>query len=65
MSTSMIFELFEWAAADIFGGDLGTAYLGTQGDAWDTHKDMLLASIGAPDSLSKEDYKELARDIVE
>jgi len=47
MSTSMIFELFEWAAAEIFGGDLGIAYLGTQGDAWDAHKDMLLASIGA------------------
>lgn len=47
MSTSMIFELFEWAAAEIFGGDLGIAYLGTQGDVWDAHKDMLLASIGA------------------
>jgi putative membrane protein len=47
MSTSMIFELFEWAAAELFGGDLGIAYLGTQGDVWDAHKDMLLASIGA------------------
>jgi len=47
MSTSMIFELFEWAAAEIFGGDLGVAYLGTQGDVWDAHKDMMLASIGA------------------
>lgn len=27
--------------------DLGIAYLGTQGDVWDAHKDMLLASIGA------------------
>lgn len=47
MSTSMIFELFEWAAAEIFGGDLGEAYLGTQGDPWDAHKDMALASLGA------------------
>jgi putative membrane protein len=47
MSTSMMFELFEWAAAELFGGDLGVAYLGTQGDVWDAHKDMLLASIGA------------------
>jgi putative membrane protein len=47
MSTSMIYELFEWAAAEIFGGDLGIAYLGIQGDVWDAHKDMLLASIGA------------------
>jgi putative membrane protein len=47
MSTSMIFELFEWGAAGLFGGDLGIAYLGTQGDVWDAHKDMLLASVGA------------------
>ena len=47
MSTSMLFELFEWAAAEFFGGDLGMAYLGTQGDVWDAHKDMALASLGA------------------
>ena len=47
MSTSMIFELFEWGAAEFFGGDLGMAYLGTQGDVWDAHKDMALASLGA------------------
>ena len=46
MSTSMIYELIEWGAAEVFGGDLGAAYLGTQGDVWDAHKDMLLASIG-------------------
>ncbi len=47
MSTSMIFELFEWAVAERVGGDLGMAYLGTQGDVWDAHKDMALASLGA------------------
>lgn len=47
MSTSMMFELFEWGAAELFGGDLGIAYLGTQGDIWDAHKDMALASLGA------------------
>ena len=47
MSTSMIFELIEWGAAEYFGGDLGVAYLGTQGDVWDAHKDMALASLGA------------------
>lgn len=47
MSTSMMFELFEWGAAEAFGGDLGIAYLGTQGDVWDAHKDMALASLGA------------------
>jgi putative membrane protein len=47
MSTSMMFELFEWGAAELVGGDLGIAYLGTQGDVWDAHKDMALASLGA------------------
>ena len=47
MSTSMLYELVEWGAASVFGGDLGTAYLGTQGDEWDSHKDMALASLGA------------------
>lgn len=46
-STSMLFELFEWGAAELFGGDLGIAYLGTQGDVWDAHKDMVLAVVGA------------------
>lgn len=47
MSTSMIYELVEWLAAEAFGGELGQAYLGTQGDVWDAHKDMALASAGA------------------
>lgn len=47
MSSSMMFELFEWGAAEYFGGNLGMAYLGTQGDVWDAHKDMALASLGA------------------
>ena len=47
MSTSMLYELIEWAAAEVFGGELGAAYLGTQGDVWDAHKDMALASLGA------------------
>lgn len=47
LASSAIFELFEWAAAALFGGDLGVAYLGTQGDVWDAHKDMLLAAAGA------------------
>lgn len=47
MAASMMYELFEWGAAEIFGGELGIAYLGTQGDIWDAHKDMALASLGA------------------
>ena len=47
MSTSMLYELIEWGTAVTVGKDLGQAYLGTQGDVWDAHKDMALASLGA------------------
>ncbi len=47
MSGSMLYELIEWGAANVFGGDLGAAYLGSQGDPWDAQKDMGLASLGA------------------
>ena len=47
MSSSMLYELIEWLAVGVFGGELGMAYLGTQGDIWDAHKDMALASLGA------------------
>jgi len=47
MSTSMLYELIEWGAAVAFGGELGEAFLGSQGDVWDAHKDMALASTGA------------------
>ena len=47
LSTSALFELFEWGAAETVGGDLGIAYLGTQGDIWDAQKDMLIAALGA------------------
>ena len=46
MATSMLYELIEWGAAEFFGGDLGVAYLGTQGDVWDAQKDMAFASLG-------------------
>lgn len=45
-SHAVIYELIEWAAAIVFGGDLGQAYLGTQGDIWDGQKDMALALCG-------------------
>jgi putative membrane protein len=47
MSLSMLYELVEWGAANVVGGELGMAYLGTQGDVWDAHKDMGLATLGA------------------
>jgi putative membrane protein len=47
MSHSVIYEMIEWLAAEVFGGELGAAYLGTQGDEWDAQKDMALATAGA------------------
>jgi len=41
------YELIEWAAATLFHPDLGSAFLGTQGDEWDAQKDTLVALIGA------------------
>lgn len=41
-----IYEVIEWLAAIGFGGDLGVAYLGTQGDEWDAQKDMAMAMLG-------------------
>jgi putative membrane protein len=43
---SVAYELVEFAAALVFGGELGMAYLGTQGDVWDGQKDMALAFAG-------------------
>ncbi len=48
---SAIYELIEWGAAVILHPDLGMAFLGTQGDIWDAHKDMLMAKIGAAINL--------------
>lgn len=47
MSSSASYELIEWGAAVVFGGDLGIAYVGAQGDPWDAQKDMSLAALGA------------------
>lgn len=47
MAQSELFEMIEWQAAIIFGGPLGQAYLGTQGDIWDAQKDSLAAAVGA------------------
>jgi putative membrane protein len=46
MAHSVMYEMIEWGAAEIFGGNLGVAYLGTQGDVWDAQKDMALATAG-------------------
>ena len=46
LGVSAIYELIEWAAAVALGAG-ADAFLATQGDVWDTQKDMLMAGIGA------------------
>ena len=46
LAISALYELLEWAVAELSGTG-AEAFLGTQGDVWDTQKDMFLASIGA------------------
>ena len=46
LSFSAFFEMIEWWAALVMGGD-ADAYLATQGDVWDTQWDMFLALVGA------------------
>ena len=46
LALSATYELVEWLAA-VLGGSAADAFLGTQGDVWDTQWDMFLALIGA------------------
>ncbi len=46
LAFSACYEFFEWWAA-LAGGDAADAFLGTQGDVWDTQWDMFLAFVGA------------------
>lgn len=46
LAVSAGYELIEWAAAVTLGQG-ADAFLGTQGDIWDTQSDMLMALIGA------------------
>ena len=46
LGISAAYELIEWAAAAATG-EAADAFLATQGDVWDTQKDMALALVGA------------------
>jgi putative membrane protein len=50
LGISAIYELIEWGTAEL-SGSAADAFLGTQGDVWDTQKDMFLAGIGASSAL--------------
>ena len=46
LAISACYEFIEWWAA-LIGGESADAFLGTQGDVWDTQWDMFFALIGA------------------
>jgi putative membrane protein len=47
VGASGLFEIIEAIVAWIVSPELGSDYLGTQGDVWDAHKDMGLATVAA------------------
>ena len=46
LAFSACYELFEWLVA-VTSGESADAFLGTQGDPWDTQTDMAMALVGA------------------
>lgn len=46
-SASGFYEVVEWLITQITHPDLGTAFLGVQGDQWDAQKDMGCGYLGA------------------
>ncbi len=44
---AVFYEWTEWWYAELYGGESGAAFLGSQGDIWDAQKDMLLDVLGA------------------
>ena len=47
LAFSAIYEIIEWLTTANVDPSSGLAFLGAQGDMWDTQKDMLAAGIGA------------------
>jgi putative membrane protein len=63
LAISALYELIEWFVS-INTRESGDAFLGTQGDIWDTQSDMLTAFIGAIIAIvlfSKIQQKSIAR----
>ena len=50
LAVSALYELLEWTVSALTGS-AGDAFLGTQGDVFDTQKDMALALVGAVTAL--------------
>jgi len=47
MCASLVYEWLEWGIALTMSPEAAEAYNGQQGDLWDAHADMLLATLGA------------------
>lgn len=47
LAVAAFWELLEWWVALLVASDVGTAFLGSQGDIWDAQWDMFLALVGA------------------
>ena len=47
LAIAAFWELLEWWITLIVASDVGTAFLGSQGDIWDAQWDMFLALVGA------------------
>lgn len=63
LAISAAYELLEFGVS-VLTGSAGDAFLGTQGDIWDTQKDMLMALVGsitALVTLSRLHNQQLAR----
>jgi putative membrane protein len=50
LAISACYELIEWLTALIYGAN-ASAFLGGQGDIWDTQEDMACAFVGASVAL--------------
>ena len=46
LAFSALYELIEWWTS-LLSGEAGNAFLGTQGDVWDTQWDMFMCLVGA------------------
>lgn len=44
---AVFYEWIEWWYAELWGGEAGAAFLGSQGDIWDAQKDMFMDISGA------------------